>query len=101
MSTSERRLWSLSSSSFLLHILEEEVSHAGLPLWNEAGQQTSPSLGLLPSPTCLEYGLGEPSVFKILLDPYESRVTHHLPPGLLDFPASSDQLPGFGPSPGD
>ena len=53
------------------------------------------------SPICLEYGLREPSVFKILLDPYESRVTHHLPPGLLDFPASSDQLPGFGPSPGD
>ena len=47
-------------------------------------------------------------MFKILLDPYVSRVTHHLPLGLSDFPASSDQLAGFGnqlagfgPSPGD
>ena len=50
MSSSERRLWSLSSpSSLLLHILGEgEVSQAGFPLWNEAGQQASPSLGLPP-----------------------------------------------------
>ena len=38
-----------SPSSLLLHILGEgEVSQAGFPLWNEAGQQASPSLGLPP-----------------------------------------------------